>query len=68
MLSSTAEDMVHSVGEQVWLVEGDHISATIDGIGTLEHDVVAAPPPPPGTGSYLPPLDDPIYDDDDDGN
>lgn len=55
-------------GEQVWLVAGDHITATIDGIGTLELDVAEAPEPPEGTGSYLPPLDDPIYDEDDDGN
>jgi 2-keto-4-pentenoate hydratase/2-oxohepta-3-ene-1,7-dioic acid hydratase in catechol pathway len=43
-------------GEQVWLVAGDEITATIDGIGTLRHKVAAAPAPPPGTGSYLPPL------------
>jgi 2-keto-4-pentenoate hydratase/2-oxohepta-3-ene-1,7-dioic acid hydratase in catechol pathway len=43
-------------GSQVWLVAGDEITATIDGIGTLRHKVEAAPAPPPGTGSYLPPL------------
>ena len=43
-------------GEQVWLVAGDEITATIDGIGTLRHKVEAAPPPPTGTGSYLPPV------------
>jgi 2-keto-4-pentenoate hydratase/2-oxohepta-3-ene-1,7-dioic acid hydratase in catechol pathway len=44
-------------GSQVWLVEGDEISATIDKIGTLRHKVQAAPAPPPGTGSYLPPVE-----------
>ena len=43
-------------GEQVWLVAGDEITATIDGLGTLRHKVEAAPAPPAGTGSYLPPL------------
>jgi 2-keto-4-pentenoate hydratase/2-oxohepta-3-ene-1,7-dioic acid hydratase in catechol pathway len=43
-------------GEQVWLVAGDEITATIDGIGTLRHKVQAAPAPPPGTGAYLPPV------------
>jgi 2,4-diketo-3-deoxy-L-fuconate hydrolase len=43
-------------GEQVWLVAGDEITATIEGLGTLRHKVAAAPPPPPGTGSYLPPV------------
>jgi len=43
-------------GEQVWLVAGDEITATIDGLGTLRHKVAAAPAPPQGTGSYLPPL------------
>jgi len=43
-------------GEQVWLVAGDEITATIDGLGTLRHKVEAAPAPPPGTGSYLPPV------------
>lgn len=43
-------------GQQVWLVAGDEITATIDGIGTLRHRVQAAPAPPPGTGSYLPPV------------
>jgi 2-keto-4-pentenoate hydratase/2-oxohepta-3-ene-1,7-dioic acid hydratase in catechol pathway len=43
-------------GEQVWLVAGDEITATIEGIGTLRHKVAAAPAPPQGTGSYLPPL------------
>ena len=43
-------------GQQVWLVAGDEITASIDGIGTLRHKVAAAPPPPPGTGSYLPPV------------
>jgi 2-keto-4-pentenoate hydratase/2-oxohepta-3-ene-1,7-dioic acid hydratase in catechol pathway len=42
-------------GEQVWLVDGDEITATIDGIGSLHMYVRAAPPPPPGTGAYLPP-------------
>jgi 2-keto-4-pentenoate hydratase/2-oxohepta-3-ene-1,7-dioic acid hydratase in catechol pathway len=43
-------------GQQVWLVAGDEITATIDGLGTLRHRVEAAPAPPPGTGSYLPPV------------
>ena len=43
-------------GQQVWLVAGDEITATIDGIGTLRHKVAAAPAPPQGTGSYLPPV------------
>ena len=43
-------------GEQVWLVDGDEITATIDGLGTLRHKVAAAPAPPAGTGSYLPPI------------
>ena len=43
-------------GQQVWLVAGDEITATIDGIGTLRHKVEAAPAPPTGTGSYLPPV------------
>jgi 2-keto-4-pentenoate hydratase/2-oxohepta-3-ene-1,7-dioic acid hydratase in catechol pathway len=43
-------------GEQVWLVAGDEITATIDGIGTLRHKVAAAATPPAGTGSYLPPV------------
>jgi 2-keto-4-pentenoate hydratase/2-oxohepta-3-ene-1,7-dioic acid hydratase in catechol pathway len=43
-------------GEQVWLVAGDEITATIEGLGTLRHKVAAAPAPPPGTGSYLPPV------------
>jgi 2-keto-4-pentenoate hydratase/2-oxohepta-3-ene-1,7-dioic acid hydratase in catechol pathway len=43
-------------GEQVWLVAGDEITATIDGLGTLRHKVAAAPAPRPGTGSYLPPV------------
>jgi 2-keto-4-pentenoate hydratase/2-oxohepta-3-ene-1,7-dioic acid hydratase in catechol pathway len=43
-------------GEQVWLVAGDEITATIDGLGTLRHKVAAAPAPKPGTGSYLPPV------------
>ena len=43
-------------GQQVWLVAGDEITATIDGLGTLRHKVAAAPAPPPGTGSYLPPI------------
>jgi len=43
-------------GEQVWLVAGDEITATIDGLGTLRHKVAAAPAPPAGTGSYLPPV------------
>jgi 2-keto-4-pentenoate hydratase/2-oxohepta-3-ene-1,7-dioic acid hydratase in catechol pathway len=43
-------------GEQVWLVAGDEITATIEGIGTLRHKVAAAPAPPQGTGSYLPPV------------
>jgi 2-keto-4-pentenoate hydratase/2-oxohepta-3-ene-1,7-dioic acid hydratase in catechol pathway len=44
-------------GEQVWLVAGDEITATIEGLGTLRHSVAAAPAPPPGTGSYLPPIE-----------
>jgi 2-keto-4-pentenoate hydratase/2-oxohepta-3-ene-1,7-dioic acid hydratase in catechol pathway len=43
-------------GSQLWLVAGDEITASIDGIGTLRHKVEAAPAPPPGTGSYLPPV------------
>jgi 2,4-diketo-3-deoxy-L-fuconate hydrolase len=43
-------------GSQLWLVPGDEITATIEGIGTLRHKVEAAPAPPPGTGSYLPPV------------
>ena len=43
-------------GQQVWLVAGDEITATIEGIGTLKHKVEAAPAPPSGTGSYLPPV------------
>lgn len=43
-------------GQQVWLVAGDEITATIEGIGTLRHKVAAAPAPPSGTGSYLPPV------------
>jgi 2-keto-4-pentenoate hydratase/2-oxohepta-3-ene-1,7-dioic acid hydratase in catechol pathway len=43
-------------GEQVWLVAGDEITATIEGIGTLRHKVAAATAPPRGTGSYLPPV------------
>lgn len=43
-------------GSQVWLVDGDEITGTIDRIGTLRHKVEAAPPPPEGTGSYLPPV------------
>jgi 2-keto-4-pentenoate hydratase/2-oxohepta-3-ene-1,7-dioic acid hydratase in catechol pathway len=43
-------------GQQVWLVAGDEITATIDGIGTLRHKVAAAPAPPAGTGSFLPPV------------
>lgn len=44
-------------GEQVWLVEGDEITATIDGIGTLHMFVEAAPEPRAGTGAYLPPVE-----------
>jgi 2-keto-4-pentenoate hydratase/2-oxohepta-3-ene-1,7-dioic acid hydratase in catechol pathway len=43
-------------GQQVWLVAGDEITATIDGLGTLRHRVEAAPAPPTGTGAYLPPV------------
>jgi 2-keto-4-pentenoate hydratase/2-oxohepta-3-ene-1,7-dioic acid hydratase in catechol pathway len=43
-------------GQQVWLVAGDEITATIEGIGTLKHKVEAAPAPSSGTGSYLPPV------------
>jgi 2,4-diketo-3-deoxy-L-fuconate hydrolase len=43
-------------GQQVWLVAGDEITATIDGIGTLKHKVEAAAAPASGTGSYLPPV------------
>ncbi len=45
-------------GEQVWLVEGDEITGTIDGIGTLHMYVEAAPQPPAGTGSFLPPVEE----------
>lgn len=45
-------------GEQVWLVEGDEITATIDGIGTLHMYVEAAPEPRAGTGAYLPPVEE----------
>jgi 2-keto-4-pentenoate hydratase/2-oxohepta-3-ene-1,7-dioic acid hydratase in catechol pathway len=41
-------------GKQVFLKPGDKIVATIDGIGTLTHPVVAEDAPTPGTGSYLP--------------
>jgi 2-keto-4-pentenoate hydratase/2-oxohepta-3-ene-1,7-dioic acid hydratase in catechol pathway len=41
-------------GKQVFLKPGDKIVATIDGIGTLTHNVVREPAPTPGTGSYLP--------------
>ncbi len=45
-------------GEQVWLVAGDEITGTIDGIGTLHMYVEAAPQPPAGTGSFLPPVEE----------
>lgn len=41
-------------GKQMFLKPGDKIVATIDGIGTLTHNVVREPAPTPGTGSYLP--------------
>ena len=41
-------------GKQVFLKPGDKIVASIDGIGTLTHNVVQEPAPTPGTGSYLP--------------
>ncbi|MDR7513011.1 MAG: fumarylacetoacetate hydrolase family protein [Armatimonadota bacterium] len=48
-------------GEQVFLKPGDKIVATIEGIGTLTHEVVAGPRPAHwegdrGTGSALPPV------------
>jgi 2-keto-4-pentenoate hydratase/2-oxohepta-3-ene-1,7-dioic acid hydratase in catechol pathway len=43
-------------GEQRFLKPGDKIVASIEGIGTLTHPVVAGDPPPPGTGSFLPPV------------
>jgi 2,4-diketo-3-deoxy-L-fuconate hydrolase len=43
-------------GSQVWLVDGDEITGSIDKIGTLRHKVAASPAPAPGTGSYLPPV------------
>jgi 2-keto-4-pentenoate hydratase/2-oxohepta-3-ene-1,7-dioic acid hydratase in catechol pathway len=43
-------------GEQRFLKPGEEIVATIEGIGTLKHPVVAGPKPPDGTGSYLPPV------------
>jgi len=43
-------------GEQRFLKPGDKIVASIDGIGTLTHPVVAGEAPPAGTGSYLPPV------------
>jgi 2-keto-4-pentenoate hydratase/2-oxohepta-3-ene-1,7-dioic acid hydratase in catechol pathway len=40
-----------------YLKPGETIEATIDGIGTLRHPVVAGPPPPNDlTGSQLPPI------------
>jgi len=43
-------------GEQRFLKPGDRITASIEGIGTLNLTAVAGPVPPPGTGSYLPPV------------
>lgn len=43
-------------GEQRFLVPGERIEASIEGIGTLEVSVVGEEAPPPGTGSRLPPV------------
>jgi len=44
-------------GEQRFLKDGETITATIEGIGTLEVSVVAEERPPQGTGSQLPPVE-----------
>ncbi|HEX6995433.1 MAG TPA: fumarylacetoacetate hydrolase family protein [Gammaproteobacteria bacterium] len=44
-------------GEQRFLRPGETITATIEGIGTLEVSVVAEERPPQGTGSQLPPVE-----------
>jgi len=44
-------------GEQRFLQDGEVITATIEGIGTLRVPVVAEDAPPQGTGSQLPPVD-----------
>ena len=43
-------------GEQRFLQPGETIEASIDGIGTLVHPVVAEAQPAERTGSYLPPV------------
>ena len=43
-------------GEQRFLQPGETIEASIDGIGTLVHSVVAEAQPAERTGSYLPPV------------
>ena len=43
-------------GEQRFLKHGETITATIEGIGTLEVSVVAEEERPQGTGSQLPPI------------
>ena len=43
-------------GEQRFLQPGETIEASIEGIGTLVHPVVAEVQPPERTGSYLPPV------------
>ena len=43
-------------GEQRFLKPGETIEASIEGIGTLVHPVVAEAQPPERTGSYLPPV------------
>ena len=43
-------------GEQRFLQPGETIEASIDGIGTLVHPVVAEAEPAERTGSYLPPV------------
>src|SRR5690606_4166689 len=44
-------------GEQRFLQDGEVITATIEGIGTLRVPVVAGQPPAEGTGSQLPPVE-----------
>ncbi len=44
-------------GEQRFLVPGEVITATIEGIGTLRVSVEAEAPPTGGTGSQLPPVE-----------
>ena len=43
-------------GEQQFLLPGDEITATIDGIGTLTMPVVGEEAPPAGSGARLPPV------------